>query len=204
MQNELTSPLLEKAVCRLSQLPGIGRKTALRLALYMLRREEKDTVELGQALIDLRTNINYCRVCHNISETELCPICASPVRDSSVICVVESVRDVMSVEATGQFGGLYHVLGALISPVEGISPGMIEIASLEERVKAGGISEVILALGATPDGETTNYYIYRRLSKYPVKITELARGVSIGNEIEYTDELTLGRSIINRIPFDAI
>lgn len=202
MQNELTSPLLEKAVTKLSQLPGIGRKTALRLALYMLRREEKDTVELGQALIDLRTNINYCLVCHNISEKDICPICSSAQRDRTVICVVESVRDVMSIEATGQFGGLYHVLGALISPVEGISPGMIEIASLEDRVKAGGVSEVILALGATPDGETTNYYIYRRLSKYPVRITELARGVSIGNEIEYTDELTLGRSIINRIPFD--
>lgn len=201
MTPELPSSLLENAVSRISRLPGIGRKTALRLALHLLRREEDESVSLGEAIINLRKKINYCSVCHNISEDDVCEICKSPRRDHSTICVVESIRDVMSVENTGQFNGVYHVLGALISPVEGISPDMIEIDSLISRAAEGNIKEVILGLGATPDGETTNFYIYRRLLDYSVIVTQLARGVSVGNEIEYTDEVTLGKSIVNRIPF---
>lgn len=152
--------------------------------------------------MDMRSGIRYCNVCHNISETDVCPICSSPSRDSSTVCVVESVKDVMSIERTGQFTGLYHVLGGVISPMDGIGPEQLEIDSLVERVKAGGVKEVILALSATMEGETTDYYIFRRLGQLPVEVTQLARGVSVGNEIEYTDEITLGRSLINRTPFE--
>ena len=187
MEQEFASRLLESAVSEFAKLPGIGRKTALRLVLYLLKRDEQE---------------RYCTVCHNISETEVCPICSNPSRDASTICVVENVKDVMSIENTHQHHGLYHVLGGLISPMDGIGPADIEVDSLEERVKAGGIKEVILALSATMEGDTTNFYIFRRLAPYPdVKITILARGVSVGNEIEYTDELTLGRSIMNRTLF---
>ncbi len=190
----------------LSRLPGVGRKTALRLALHLLRRDEADAVGLGEALIAMRKGIRYCRVCHNISEDEVCDICASPLRDSSSVCVVENVRDVMSIERTGQFAGLYHVLGGLISPVDGIGPDSLEIASLLERVAAGGVKELILALSATVEGDTTNFYIYRRVGELgaDVKVTQLARGVSVGNEIEYTDEITLGRSLLNRTPFSDV
>lgn len=199
---EFQSALLENAVTELSRLPGIGRKTALRLALHMLRADEREAVGLGEALIAMRRNIRYCRVCHNISETDTCQLCADPSRDGSTVCVVESVKDVMSFENTGQFSGLYHVLGGVISPMDGIGPDKLEIASLVERVEAGGISEVILALSATMEGETTNYYIFRLLSRFPeLRITQLARGVSVGNEIEYTDEVTLGRSLLNRTLF---
>lgn len=202
-ERELTSPLLERAVTELSRLPGLGRKTALRLALYLLRREPDQADALGRAIIDMRQGVRYCNVCHNISESDVCPLCANPARDSSTICVVETVKDVMSIENTGQFRGLYHVLGGVISPIDGIGPDQLEIDSLIERVKAGGIKEIILALSATMEGETTDYYIYRKLGTLPVEITQLARGVSVGNEIEYTDEITLGRSLLNRTPFGA-
>ena len=202
MEQEFASRLLEQAVSEFAKLPGIGRKTALRLVLNLLKRDEQEAVALGEAIIKLRREIRYCRVCHNISETEVCPICGNPSRDASTICVVENVKDVMSIENTHQHNGLYHVLGGLISPMDGIGPADIEVDSLEERVKSGGIKEVILALSATMEGDTTNFYIFRRLAPYPdVKITILARGVSVGNEIEYTDELTLGRSILNRTLF---
>ena len=206
MDREFTSTLLENAVTSLSRLPGVGRKTALRLALHLLRRDEADAVGLGEALIAMRKGIRYCRVCHNISEDEVCDICASPLRDASSVCVVENVRDVMSIERTGQFAGLYHVLGGLISPVDGIGPDSLEIASLLERVAAGGVRELILALSATVEGDTTNFYIYRRVGELgaDVKVTQLARGVSVGNEIEYTDEITLGRSWLNRTPFSDV
>ncbi len=205
MDQEFKSSLLENAVTELSRLPGVGRKTALRLALYLLRRDEADSVALGQSIIDMRRGIRYCNVCHNISETDVCPICANPARDESVVCVVENVKDVLSIERTGRFGGLYHVLGGVISPIDGIGPESLEIASLIERVKAGCIKEIILALSPTMEGDTTNFYIYRRLSAISgdVVITRLARGVAVGNELEYTDELTLGRSIIDRRPFDS-
>ncbi len=203
METQFSSALLENAVTEISRLPGIGRKTALRLALHLLRRDEREAVALGQAIIDLRRGIRYCKVCHNISETEECAICGWSVRDHSTVCVVENVRAVMSFEATGQFRGVYHVLGGLISPVDGIGPDMIEINSLEERVEGGGVSEVILALSATMEGDTTNFYISRRLARFEaLKITRLARGMSVGNEIEYTDELTLGRSLLERVPYE--
>ena len=201
MEQEYASTLLETAVNELSRLPGIGRKTALRLALHILRQDETYGIELGEAIINLRNGIRYCTTCHNISETDTCPICSNPSRDASTVCVVESVKDVMSFENTRQFNGLYHVLGGVISPMDGIGPDQLEIESLVERVANGGVKEVILALSATMEGETTNFYIYRRLGTLPVKITQLARGVSVGNEIEYTDEITLGRSLLNRTLF---
>lgn len=203
MNQEFESELLERAVTELSRLPGVGRKTALRLALHLLRRDVSETDALAVALSNLRNNIQYCKVCHNISTAEICPICASPQRDAGAVCVVENVRDVMIVESTGQFGGLYHVLGGVISPVDGITPDRLEIDSLIERVRSGGIREVILALGATMDGDTTCFYLYRKLTeaKPDVLITQLARGMSVGNDLEYTDEVTLGRSIIRRTPF---
>lgn len=202
MDKEFESGLLESAVNEFAKLPGIGRKTALRLVLYLLRQSEDVAVQFGEAIIKLRKEIRYCSECHNISEHEQCPICSNPLRDKSTICVVENVKDVMSIENTHQHGGVYHVLGGLISPMDGVGPQDIEIDSLVERVSAGGVKEVILALSATMEGDTTNFYIFRRLAPYPdVKITMLARGVSVGNEIEYTDELTLGRSIINRTLF---
>ena len=201
MEQEFASSLLESAVSEFSKLPGIGRKTALRLVLHLLRQDEHVAVNFGEAIVRLRKEIRYCRLCHNISEQEICPICANPARDASIICVVENVKDVMSIENTHQHHGVYHVLGGLISPMDGIGPQDIEIDSLVERVRTGGVSEVILALSATMEGDTTNFYIFRRLAEFDVKITMLARGVSVGNEIEYTDELTLGRSILNRTLF---
>lgn len=199
--DHFTSLLLEEAVTQLSRLPGVGRKTALRLALHLLRQEEGVATALGKSIIDLRRNIRYCRICHNISEECVCPICASPLRDASTVCVVENVKDVMSFENTGQYSGMYHVLGGLISPVEGVGPDKLQIDSLVDRVKGGEVREVILALSATMEGDTTNFYIYRKLQSLPVRITQLARGVSVGNEIEYTDEITLGRSLLNRTLF---
>ncbi len=195
------STLLDNAVTELSRLPGLGRKTALRLALHLLRREPAEAEALGNAIINMRRGIRYCTVCHNISETDVCPICSNPRRDASTICVVESVKDVMSIENTGQFHGLYHVLGGVISPLDGIGPDQLEIDSLIERIQGGGIREVILALPPTIEGETTDFYIFRRIGTLPVAITQLARGVSVGNQLEYTDEITLGRSILNRTPF---
>ncbi|MBR3102127.1 MAG: recombination protein RecR [Muribaculaceae bacterium] len=202
MEQEFASSLLENAVSEFAKLPGIGRKTALRLVLHLLKQDEQEAVAFGEAIMRLRREIGYCHVCHNISETEVCPICSNPMRDSSIVCVVENVKDVMSIENTHQHHGLYHVLGGLISPMDGVGPNDIEIDSLVERVAAGGIKEVILALSTTMEGDTTNFYIFRRLAPFPdVRITILARGVSVGNEIEYTDELTLGRSIVNRTLF---
>lgn len=204
MEQEFSSILLENAVTALSRLPGVGRKTALRFALHLLRRPSDEAEALGNAIIGMRTGIRYCRKCHNISENELCPICASPSRNAAVVCVVENVKDVMSIENTRQFTGLYHVLGGLISPVDGVGPDALQIASLVERVKEGGVDEVILATGATVEADTTNFYIFRLISRAApnVKITQLARGVSVGNEIEYTDEATLARSILSRTPFE--
>ncbi|MEF9924377.1 MAG: recombination mediator RecR [Muribaculaceae bacterium] len=201
MEQEFASTLLENAVNEFSKLPGIGRKTALRLVLHLLRQNEDSSISFGEAIIKLRKEIRYCTRCHNISEHDTCTICSNPSRDSSVVCVVENVKDVMSIENTHQHKGLYHVLGGLISPMEGVGPQDIEIESLVERAKTGEVKEVILALSATMEGDTTNFYIFRKLAPFDVKITLLARGVSVGNEIEYTDELTLGRSILNRTLF---
>lgn len=201
MTQEFESRLLEGAVSEISRLPGIGRKTALRLALHLLREDVATSVALGEAIINMRKGISYCRVCHNISETDLCPVCADPRRDSSTVCVVENVKDVLIFENTGSYRGLYHVLGGVISPIDGIGPDKLKIDALVTRVANGDIKEVILALGATMEGDTTDYYIYKRLEPYNIKVTQLARGVSVGNEIEYTDEITLGRSLLNRTLF---
>lgn len=198
MEQPYPSALLEKAVSEFSLLPGIGRKTALRLVLHLLKMSVDEVETFTQALHRLRTDVKYCRVCHNISDTDVCNLCASPRRDASTVCVVENVQDVMAIENTQQYNGLYHVLGGIISPMEGVGPGDIEINSLEQRVKAGGIKEVILALSSTMEGDTTNFYISRKLSPHGVKLSVIARGISVGDEIEYTDEVTLGRSILNR------
>lgn len=204
MEQEFSSVLLENAVNAFSRLPGVGRKTALRYALHLLRRDPEESILIGNSIINLRTNIKYCSICHNISEQDVCPICASPRRDSTTVCVVESVKDVMSIENTRQYFGLYHVLGGLISPVDGIGPDMLAIDSLVERAMGGGIAEIILATGATVEADTTNFYLFRLLSKKApsVKISQIARGVSVGNELEYTDEATLARSLISRTPFE--
>lgn len=198
MDNAYPSQLLEKAVAEFSKLPGIGRKTALRLVLDVLRRSEEEVDSFTMAVSRVRKEVKYCRVCHNISDTEVCPICSDPNRDASTICVVENIRDVMAVENTQQYGGLYHVLGGIISPMDGIGPADIEIDSLVKRVAEGGVREVILALSSTMEGDTTNFYISRKLAPYDVELSVIARGISVGDELEYTDEVTLGRAIINR------
>ncbi len=195
------STLLENAVNEFSKLPGIGRKTALRMALFMLRKSEAEAEKFGNAIISLRKKILHCRECHNISDTDICQICAHPGRDKSTVCVVENIRDVMSIENTQQYKGLYHVLGGIISPMDGIGPADLEIESLMKRVEHGDVSEVILALSTTMEGDTTNFYIFRKLSAFDVKITTIARGIAIGDELEYADEITLGRSITNRVEF---
>lgn len=202
MNRAYPSTLLENAVDELSALPGVGRKTALRLSLYLLRREPEYADRLGSALQALRRDVKYCRTCHNICDTELCDICADPMRDRSTVCVVENVKDVMTVENTAQFHGLYHVLGGIISPIDGVGPADLEIDSLVKRVASGEVREVVLALSTTMEGDTTNFFIYRKLSDYPVRVTVIARGVSIGDELEYADEVTLGRSILNRVEFN--
>ena len=194
--------MLEKAVAEFSKLPGIGRKTALRLVLWMLRQEDDDVEQFAEAVRRLKQEVKYCHTCHNISDTDVCPICADPRRDASTVCVVENIQDVMAIENTMQYHGLYHVLGGIISPMDGIGPSDIEIESLVKRVADGGIKEVILALSPTMEGDTTNFYIYRKLASYDVKISVIARGVAVGNELEYTDEVTLGRSIANRTLFE--
>lgn len=201
MNQQYPSVLLEKAVNEFAKLPGIGRKTAMRLVLHLLRQETSTVEAFGNAIITLKHEVKYCKVCHNISDTEVCQICAHPQRDGSTICVVENIRDVMAVEGTQQFRGLYHVLGGVISPMDGVGPSDLQIESLVERVEKGGVNEVILALSSTMEGDTTNFYIYRKLEKIGVRLTVIARGISIGDELEYTDEVTLGRSIVNRIPF---
>ena len=201
MNQKYPSVLLENAVNELSSLPGVGRKTALRLALHMLRRDVGYTEGFASALLALRRDVKYCKVCHNISDTDVCQICSNPSRDASTVCVVENIRDVMAVENTQQYKGLYHVLGGVISPMDGIGPSDLQIDSLVDRVKSGTVKEVILALSSTMEGDTTNFYIFRKLAPYDVKLTMIARGISIGDELEYTDEVTLGRSIVNRTVF---
>lgn len=197
------SRLLENAVNEFSKLPGIGRKSALRLVLHLLRQDTEEVNAFGNSLIQLRSEIKHCKTCHNISDTEVCQICSNPSRNESVICVVENIRDVMSIENTHQFNGLYHVLGGIISPMDGIGPSELEIDSLIERIQTGEIIEIILALSTTMEGDTTNFYIFRKLKGTEVKVSTLARGVSIGDELEYTDEITLGRSLMNRVPYES-
>jgi recombination protein RecR len=196
------SQLLENAVEEFAKLPGIGRKTALRLVLHLLRQDTGDVDAFSDAIVRLKHEVKYCRVCHNISDNEICPICSNSRRDGSLVCVVENIQDVMAVENTQQFNGLYHVLGGVISPMDGIGPSDLEIDSLVSRVAEGNIREVILALSSTMEGDTTNFYIYRKMAPYDVKVSIIARGISIGDELEYTDEVTLGRSILNRTLFE--
>lgn len=197
-----SSKLLENAVNEMSRLPGIGKRTALRLVLFLLNQPNSQTVQLSKSLIDLVDGIILCKNCHNISDIELCEICSNIKRNKSIICVVEDIRDVMAIESTGQFNGVYHVLGGKISPIEGIGPNQLNISSLIEKIKSKNVSELIFALSATMEGDTTNFYIYKQIQNLDLKITTIARGVSVGNELEYTDEVTLGRSIIKRIPFE--
>ncbi len=204
MEQTYPSLLLENAVSELSKLPGIGRRTALRLSLVLLRRDEKEVEALGSALIALRRDVCYCRVCHNISDSEVCHICEDASRDGSKVCVVATIKEVMAIENTRQYRGLYHVLGGVISPMDGIGPKDLQIESLKSRVAEGKINEVILALSTTMEGDTTNFYIYRKLASLPVQVSVIARGVSVGDELEYADEVTLGRSITARTPFSEI
>ena len=199
---DFSSKLLEQAVYEMSQLPGIGKRTALRLVLHLLRQNENQTLQLAEALTKLRTGIKFCKNCHNISDTELCEICANSNRDASIVCVVEDVRDVMAIENTSQYRGHYHVLGGKISPLDGVGPQDLTIQSLKEKVKTGGIDEVIFALSSTMEGDTTNFYIYRQLEEFSIKTSTIARGISVGDELEFADEVTLGRSILHRIPFE--
>lgn len=196
------SKLLEDAVNEMSSLPGIGRKTALRLVLHLLKRENAEVERFSHAFVRLRNELHYCKVCHNISDSELCEICSDRNREQHLICVVEDIRDVMAIENTRQFKGLYHVLGGIISPMDGTGPADLEIESLVARANEQKVEEVIMALSSTMEGDTTNFYIYRRLKDMPIKVSTLARGVSVGDELEYADEITLGRSILHRTPFD--
>lgn len=204
--SDYPSILLENAVNQVGSLPGVGKKTALRLVLHLLRQPDKDVEAFAGSLTRLKNKVKYCRVCHNISDQEVCPICSSHHRDHQLVCVVENVQDVMSIENTGQYNGVYHVLGGIISPMDGVGPKDIEIDSLIARIEPEQIQEVILALPTTMEGDTTNFYIYRRLSalnRPQLRVSQIARGVAVGNELEYTDEITLGRSIINRVDFKA-
>jgi len=201
MSQQFSSLLLENAVNEFAKLPGIGRKTALRLVLHLLKQPEQNVELFGNALIQLRKEILYCKICYNISDTETCRICCNSARDCEIICVVENIKDVMTIENTQQFRGLYHVLGGIISPMDGVGPKDLEIESLINRVRNENIKEVILALSTTMEGDTTNFYIFRKLAPFDVKITTIARGIAIGDELEYADEVTLGRSILNRVEF---
>lgn len=202
MNQKYPSALLENAVNEFSRLPGIGRKTALRLVLHLLRQDNAVVENFASSVVMLKNNVRYCSVCHNISDDTVCPICSNPARDNSTVCVVENIKEVMAIENTSQFRGLYHVLGGIISPIDGIGPNDLQIESLVNRIAAGGVKEVILALSTTMEGDTTNFYIYKKLMSFDVKISIIARGISIGDEIEYADEVTLGRSIANRTPFN--
>ncbi|HCC70662.1 MAG TPA: recombination protein RecR [Bacteroidales bacterium] len=196
------SKLLENAVNEFASLPGIGKKTAFRLVMHLLRQSESDVERFGENIVKLKKEVKYCKNCFNISDNDICDICSDKSRDRTIVCIVENISDVIAIENTRQYRGLYHVLGGIISPMDGIGPSDLNIDQLEEKVKKGGIEEVIFALSATMEGDTTNYYIYKRLLQYNIRITSLSRGVAIGDELEYTDEITLGRSIINRTPFD--
>lgn len=201
-ENKYSSKLLTDAVGEFSKLPGIGNKTALRLVLYLLKKPEEDVNLFGETIIQLRKNIKKCKICKNVSDNDVCEICSDTSRDRKTVCLVENINDVIAIERTGQYRGLYHVLGGLISPMDGIGPDNLEIDSLIERLKNSEIEELIFALNATPEGETTNFYTFKKVSEYIVKITTLAKGVSVGSELQYVDELTLGRSIIDRIQFN--
>jgi recombination protein RecR len=200
---EFSSKLLERAVNEMSQLPGIGKRTALRLVLHMLKQPKEQTLALSEALQTMRKEIKFCKSCHNISDVELCEICANPKRNTQMICVVEDIRDVMAIENTSSFKGLYHVLGGKISPMDGIGPHDLNIETLVNKVKEGEVTELILALSSTMEGDTTNFYIYKQIKNYNVTTSTIARGISVGDELEYADEITLGRSIVNRIPFES-
>ena len=202
MERQYSSLLLDKAVGEFAKLPGIGRKTALRLVLHLLKQTDADVASFTDAITTMKRDVRYCRVCHNVSDSELCPICADSRRDSSLVCVGGNIRDVMAIENTMQYHGLYHVLGGILSPMDGIGPADIEIDSLVSRVAEGGVTEVILALSPTMEGDTTNFYISRRLRGYDVRLSVIARGIAVGNELEYADEVTLGRSILKRTPFE--
>lgn len=199
---ELPSKLLEKAVTEISQLPGIGKRTALRLALHLLKQPKEQTQLLAQSLEKLREDISYCKKCHNISDSDVCEICVNSKRDKSTICVVEDVRDVMAIESTGIYTGVYHVLGGKINPIEGIGPSQLNVISLVEKVKSGEIKEIIFALSSTMEGDTTNFYIYKQIQNYTIKTSTIARGIAVGDELEYADEVTLGRSLVQRIPYE--
>ncbi len=202
--NDFSSKLLETAVSELSRLPGIGKKTALRLALHILKEDDSYAENLGKAIIKMRNEIKFCTKCNNISDSQICEICANNKRDENTVCVVEDIRDVLAIEKTSQFNGLYHVLGGIINPIEGIGPNDINVGHLVKRVNTEEINEIILALPATVEGDTTNYYIYKLIKNFDIKVTSIAKGVAIGDELEYADEITLGRSILNRLPFSEI
>lgn len=201
---EFSSKLLERAVSEMSQLPGIGKRTALRLVLHLLRQPLEQSVFLSEAILEMRKNIKHCTSCHTISDTTICEICANEKRNHSVICVVEDIRDVLAIENTGQFKGIYHVLGGKISPMDGIGPHQLKINTLVEKVKKGNVSEIIFALSSTMEGDTTNFYIYKQIKDYNIITSSIARGIAIGDELEYADEITLGRSIKHRVPFENI
>ena len=198
------SKLVDDAVNEFSRLPGIGRKTALRLVLHLLKQDSNITEAFGNAIIKMRNEIKFCKECHNISDTEICHICANPFRDKTIVCIVEDIRDMLAVENTNQYRGVYHILGGIISPMDGIGPSDLNIDSLIKKVSGGEVKEVIMALRTTMEGDTTNFYLYKKLHEFPVSISAIARGVAIGDELEYTDEITLGRSIINRTPYEAM
>lgn len=200
---EFSSKLLSNAVDEISRLPGIGKRSALRLALYLLKQPKEDTSILSKTLEKLRNEIDYCSKCHNLSEKKVCEICSNEKRNKKLICVVEDIRDVMAIESTNQYNGLYHVLGGIISPIEGIGPNDLKINSLVEKVKSKEVNELILALSSTLEADTTNFYIYKNLSEYEIKITTIARGISVGDDLEYADEITLGRSILKRVPYES-
>ena len=199
---EFSSKLLEKAVNEMSQLPGIGKRTALRLVLHLLKQPSEQTKFLSQALTTMREEVKFCANCHNISDVEVCEICSNASRNHKIICVVEDIRDVMAIENTNQFRGVYHVLGGKISPIDGVGPSQLNIITLVEKVKTGNIEEVIFALSSTMEGDTTNFYVFKQIKEYNVKTSTIARGIAVGDELEYADEVTLGRSIIQRVPFE--
>lgn len=202
--NNFPSKLVEEAVGELSKLPGIGKKTALRLALHLLKKDVDSALSLGKAIIDMREKINFCKSCHNISDNDICHICANPYRDKSLVCVIEDVRDMIAIENTNQFTGVYHILGGIISPIDGIGPEDLNIDSLIEKANSSDTKEVILALRTTIEGDTTNFYLFNKLKHCKVSVSVIARGVAIGDELEYADEVTLGRSLVNRTPYDAL
>ena len=199
---DFSSKLLENAVHEMAQLPGVGKRTALRLVLHLLKQPEEQTTHLAKALVDLKTEVKFCKNCHNISDQELCEICANPNREKSIVCVVEDIRDVMAIENTSQYKGLYHVLGGKISPMDGVGPNQLNISTLIDKVKSGEVTEIIFALSSTMEGDTTNFYIYKQLENFEVTTSTIARGIGVGDELEYADEVTLGRSILHRIPFE--